>query len=158
MKISQLAAQSGLSAHTLRFYEKSGLVEASERSAAGYRRYSDDDVRRVEFVKTAKEAGFSLEEIAQLLSIRLDRDHHTCEEVTDITRHKLDVVNAKIRQLESIRESLQLLLQSCDGGMDSAVHCSIIEALDAGRLESALDLQGEDARKKGTPSKEPNYE
>jgi len=158
MKISQLAAQSGLSAHTLRFYEKSSLVEASERSAACYRHYSDDDVRRVEFVKTAKEAGFSLEEIAQLLSIRLDRDHHTCEEVTDITRDKLDVVNAKIRQLESIHESLQLLLQSCDGGMDSAVHCSIIEALDAGRLESALDLQGEDVREKGTPSKEPNDE
>jgi MerR family Zn(II)-responsive transcriptional regulator of zntA len=132
MKISQLAAHSGLSAHTLRFYEKNGLIEASERTGSGYRRYSEDDIRRVEFVKTARDAGFSLEEISQLLSIRLDRDHHTCEEVTSITRHKLEVVSAKIAQLEEIRESLELLLESCDGGLDSAVHCSIIEALDAG--------------------------
>ena len=77
MKISQLSAHCGLSAHTLRFYEKNGLIESSERSASGYRRYSDADIRRVEFVKTARDAGFSLDEIAQLLSIRLDRDHHT---------------------------------------------------------------------------------
>jgi MerR family transcriptional regulator, Zn(II)-responsive regulator of zntA len=134
MKISQLAAHCGLSAHTLRFYEKNGLIESSERSSSGYRRYTEADIRRVEFVKTARDAGFSLDEIAQLLSIRLDRDHHTCKEVTSITRHKLESINAKIAQLEEIRQSLQLLLKSCDGGMDSAVHCSIIEALDAGRV------------------------
>ena len=134
MKISQLSAHCGLSAHTLRFYEKNGLIESSERSASGYRHYSDADIRRVEFVKTARDAGFSLDEIAQLLSIRLDRDHHTCEEVTSITRHKLESINEKIAQLEEIRQSLQLLLKSCDGGMDSAVHCSIIEALDAGKV------------------------
>lgn len=114
MKISQLSAHCGLSAHTLRFYEKNGLIESSERSALGYRRYSDADIRRVEFVKTARDAGFSLDEIAQLLSIRLDRDHHTCEEVTSITRHKLESINEKIAQLEEIRQSLQLLLKSCD--------------------------------------------
>ena len=136
MKISQLADHSGLSAYTLRFYEKHGLIAASQRSPAGYRSYSPADVRRVEFVKTARDAGFSLDEIAQLLSIRLDRDQHTCEEVTSITRHKLEAVNAKIDQLMEIRESLQLLLKSCDGGLDSAEHCSIIEALDAGRIEA----------------------
>jgi len=134
MKISELSAHCRLSAHTLRFYEKKGLIESSERSTSGYRRYSEADVRRVEFVKTARDAGFSLDEIAQLLSIRLDRDHYTCEEVTSITRHKLESINAKIAQLEEIRQSLQLLLKSCDGRMDSAVHCSIIEALDAGKV------------------------
>jgi MerR family Zn(II)-responsive transcriptional regulator of zntA len=138
MKISQLSAHSGLSAHTLRFYEKNGLIEASGRSSSGYRSYSEDDVRRVEFVKTARDAGFSLDEISQLLSIRLDRDQHTCEEVTAITRHKLDAVSAKIAQLEEIRQSLELLLKSCDGGLDSAEHCSIIEALDEGTAAAAV--------------------
>lgn len=150
MKISQLAAHSGLSAHTLRFYEKNGLIEASERSGAGYRRYSSEDVRRVEFVKTARDAGFSLDEIGQLLSIRLDRDHHTCEEVTTITRHKLEAVSAKIRQLEDIRQSLQLLLKSCDGGLESAAHCSIIEALDAGKPDEFFAAAAVSAKTKET--------
>lgn len=144
MKISQLAAHSGLSAHTLRFYEKHGLIEASARSSSGYRSYSEDDVRRVEFVKTARNAGFSLDEISQLLSIRLDRGQHTCEEVTAITRHKLEAVSAKIAQLEEIRESLALLLRSCDGGLDSAEHCSIIEALDAGTTAASLQAANEE--------------
>ena len=88
MKISQLSARCVLSLHTLRFYEKNGLIESSERSASGYRRYNEADIRRVEFVKTARDAGFSLDEIARLLSIRLDRDHHTCEEVTAYLKGK----------------------------------------------------------------------
>jgi len=63
LKISELAAKTGMSAHTLRFYEKNGLVSASDRSEAGYRYYNDADVRRVEFVKTARNIGFSLEDI-----------------------------------------------------------------------------------------------
>ncbi|HAD70915.1 MAG TPA: zinc-responsive transcriptional regulator, partial [Gammaproteobacteria bacterium] len=60
MKIGELSDRTGLSAHTLRFYEKHGLISASDRSDAGYRYYTDADVRRVEFVKTARNIGFSL--------------------------------------------------------------------------------------------------
>ena len=60
LKISELAGLIGLSAHTIRFYEKHGLIEASERSESGYRLYSAADINRAEFVKTARNIGFSL--------------------------------------------------------------------------------------------------
>lgn len=134
LKISELAEQTGLTAHTIRFYEKHGLISASERSEAGYRYYNDADVRRAEFVRTARNIGFSLDDIGQLLSIRLDKDSHSCQEVTDITRHKLDEVNEKIAELAMMQKTLELLLQSCSGGPENAAHCSIIEALEEGTV------------------------
>ena len=134
LKISELAAKTGLSAHTIRFYEKHDLIRASERSEAGYRFYNDSDIRRAEFVKAARNIGFSLADISQLLSIRVDKSSHSCQEVTDITQHKLDEVNEKISELESMQNTLQILLKSCCGGPEKATHCSIIEALDAGAV------------------------
>lgn len=132
LKISELSAQTGLSAHTLRFYEKHGLISASKRSEAGYRFYTEADVRRVQFVKTARNTGFSLEDIAQLLSIRVDKKSHSCQEVTDITQKKLDEVNGKIEELQAMQQTLEILLESCCGGPENATHCSIMEALDEG--------------------------
>ena len=134
LKISELAAKTGLSSHTIRFYEKHDLIRASERSEAGYRFYNDSDIRRAEFVKAARNIGFSLEDISQLLSIRVDKSSHSCQEVTDITQHKLDEVNEKISELESMQNTLQILLKSCCGGPEKATHCSIIEALEAGAV------------------------
>ena len=132
LKISELSQQTGLSAHTLRYYEKHGLINASNRSEAGYRFYTDADVRRVQFVKTARNTGFSLGDIGQLLSIRVDKKSHSCQEVTDITEKKLHEVNAKLLELQSMQKTLELLLASCCGGPENATHCSIMEALDAG--------------------------
>lgn len=132
LKISEVSEQTGLSAHTLRYYEKHGLVNASNRSEAGYRIYTDSDVRRVQFVKTARNTGFSLGDIGQLLSIRVDKQSHSCQEVTDITEKNLLQVNAKLAELESMQQTLELLLFSCCGGPENASHCSIMEALDAG--------------------------
>jgi MerR family Zn(II)-responsive transcriptional regulator of zntA len=139
LKISELAAQTGLSAHTLRFYEKNGLISASNRSEAGYRYYSEADVRRAEFVKTARNIGFSLDDIGQLLSIRVDKTSHSCQEVTDITRHKLDEVNDKIEELQSMQQTLQILLESCCGGPELATQCSIMEALEEGEIRKQGD-------------------
>lgn len=137
LKISQLAERTGLSAHTLRFYEKNGLIRASDRSEAGYRYYTDADVRRAEFVKTARNIGFSLEDIGQLLSIRVNKDSHSCQEVTDITRHKLEEVSQKIAELQSMQNTLSILLDSCCGGPENATHCSILEALEEGEVRAA---------------------
>ena len=132
LKISELSEQTGLSAHTLRYYEKYGLINASNRSETGYRFYTDSDVRRVQFVKTARNTGFSLSDIGQLLSIRVNKQSHSCQEVTDITQKKLLEVNAKVNDLLSMQQTLKLLLDSCCGGPENATHCSIMEALDAG--------------------------
>ena len=132
LKISELSERTGLSAHTLRYYEKYGLINASNRSETGYRFYTDSDVRRVQFVKTARNTGFSLSDIGQLLSIRVNKQSHSCQEVTDITQKKLFEVNAKVNDLLSMQQTLKLLLDSCCGGPENATHCSIMEALDAG--------------------------
>jgi len=137
LKISQLSAKVGLSAHTLRFYEKNGLVRASVRSDSGYRYYNDADIKRVEFVKSARNIGFSLNDISTLLSIRVDKMSHSCQEVTDITQNKLDEVNAKITELQSMGKTLQVLLRSCCGGPGNAIHCSIMEALEGIDIQSA---------------------
>lgn len=141
LKISELAARTGLSAHTLRFYEKHGLVSASDRSEGGYRYYNEADIRRAEFVKTARNIGFSLEDIGQLLSIRVDKTSHSCQDVTDITSHKLDEVNEKIVELQSMQSTLQILLDSCCGGPESATHCSIMDALEEGEVRAAGDVK-----------------
>lgn len=143
IKISELSARTGLSPHTLRFYEKHGLIRASNRSDSGYRYYNEADVRRVDFVRAARNIGFSLEDIGQLLSIRLDKQSHTCQEVTDITRAKLEEVKSRIAELQSMQQTLQILLESCCGGPENATHCSIMEALDEG-----LNRQGKSAAKK----------
>ena len=96
----------------------------------GYRLYSESDVRKAEFIRTARNIGFSLEDIAVLLSIRIDKASHTCQEVTDITNRKLLEVNEKIGELTSMQKTLQTLLASCCGGPEDATHCSIMEALD----------------------------
>lgn len=132
LKISELAALTGLSAHTIRFYEKHGLIEASKRSDSGYRYYSDADVKRAEFVKSARNIGFSLDDIGVLLSIRLDKQSHSCQEVTDITQNKLDEVNERLSELQAMQQTLERLLESCCGGPENATHCSIIDALDGG--------------------------
>lgn len=130
LKISQLARQTGLSTHTLRYYEKNGLISASTRSEAGYRLYDQTAIKRVEFVQTARRIGFSLSDIAQLLSIRVDKRSHSCREVTDITRNKLEQVEAQITELQGMRATLNILLESCCGGPENATHCSIMEALE----------------------------
>ena len=134
LKISELAVHTGLSAHTLRFYEKQGLVKASQRSEAGYRYYNDADILRAGFVKTARNIGFSLDDIGELLTIQIDKASHSCQEVTDITQRKLDEVNDKIIELQSMQQTLARLLESCCGGPEKATHCSIMEALEAGAV------------------------
>lgn len=142
IRIIELSARTGLTAHTLRFYEKHGLIRASSRSHSGYRYYSGADVRRVEFVRAAHKIGFSLEDIGTLLSIRLDKQSHTCQEVTEITRAKLDESKATIAELQSIQQTLQILLKSCCGGPENATHCSIMEALDAATVRQGQTTSG----------------
>ncbi len=134
MRISELARRTGLSTHTLRFYEKRGLVSHRGRSESGYREYDEADLRRVEFVRSARNVGFSLEDIALLLSIRVDLDRHSCEQVAEVTRRKLTQVNERLGELQSMKRTLEILLDSCCGGPESATHCSILEALEHGRV------------------------
>ena len=99
MKISELATRSGISAHTLRYYEKLGLITPKHRSENNYRDYSQDDLATAQFIKRCKDSGFSLEDTASLLSIKDAKDEHVCAEAKAITLAKVVDIQTKITQL-----------------------------------------------------------
>ncbi len=129
-RIGELAKICDVKADTLRFYEKHGLLAPQSRSESGYRLYSSQDLQKMQFILRAKAVGFSLKEIQELLSIRVESDTHTCFELKGIADSKLAQVEAKLKELELFRQSLQKLSNSCCGGMEAATHCSILEALE----------------------------
>ena len=130
MKISDLAQRSGMSAHTLRYYEKTGLFSASKRSKSNYRIYSQDDLTTAKFIKRSKECGFSLAETASLLAIKHDKSQHVCAEAKLITSTKITDITQQIVQLKHMQKTLQQLEGYCCGGQESAEFCSIISALE----------------------------
>ncbi len=130
MKISDLAARSGISAHTLRYYEKTGLFSASQRSENNYRIYSQDDLTTAKFIKRSKECGFSLAETAALLAIKHDKNQHVCAEAKLITSTKIFDISQQITQLKQMQKTLQQLERYCCGGQESAEFCSIIANLE----------------------------
>ncbi|KZN29063.1 hypothetical protein N480_09860 [Pseudoalteromonas luteoviolacea S2607] len=129
-RIGQLAKQLNVSTDTLRYYEQQGLLTACERSAAGYRLYDKQAVDRMQFIIRAKEVGFNLKDIQELLSIKIDKQLHSCEEVKALTLQKRDWIRARIAQLSIFERSLTLLANQCCGGSEPADTCSILTALE----------------------------
>ena len=128
--IGQLAKLCDVSSDTLRFYEKNGLLQPAGRSDSGYRLYSEADLSRVKFILRSKAVGLSLDEIRELLDIRLEASRHSCAEVKAITQAKLDEVDRKMAELRRIRSALKKINDACCGHIDdNASHCSILEAL-----------------------------
>ncbi|MCE1857591.1 Zn(2+)-responsive transcriptional regulator, partial [Enterobacter hormaechei] len=83
-RIGQLAKLANVTPDTVRFYEKQGMMEHQNRTEGGYRLYTEQDLQRLRFIRYAKQLGFTLEAITELLSIRVDPAHHTCEESKQI--------------------------------------------------------------------------
>ncbi|MDF1569906.1 MAG: MerR family transcriptional regulator, partial [Spirochaetaceae bacterium] len=96
LTIGELAGRTGVGVEALRFYERKGLLPSPTRDASGYRRYREDDVVRVRFIRRAKELGFTLAEIHELLELRAT-DEKTCEEVRTIARDKITDLDQRIR-------------------------------------------------------------
>lgn len=131
LKIGELAKATGLSSDTIRFYESKGLLAPSHRTESGYRQFSSTDVQRLQFIQRAKSVGFTLDEIGELLALKLQPQGHTCEEVKQRTEQKLVTVNEKISELMRIRASLEMLSAACEGGNESAKNCTILRLLDS---------------------------
>jgi len=128
--IGELAKKSGVTTDTLRFYEKNRLIQPTGRSESGYRLYSETSFEQVQFVLNAKRLGLSLDEIRELLEIRLEANLHSCAEVKAITSAKLSLIDEKIQELTKIRRALKKINDACCGHRnDDASHCSILEAL-----------------------------
>src|SRR5947208_5062987 len=99
LTIGQLAPQGGVGIETVRFYERQGLLEEPARKESGYRQYTEDVVARLRFIRRAKELGFSLKEIAELIALRLDAST-TCADVRERAQTKLADIEARIHDLK----------------------------------------------------------
>ncbi|MEZ8105785.1 MULTISPECIES: Zn(2+)-responsive transcriptional regulator [Vibrio] len=130
-QIGELAKRCGVSTDTLRFYEKNQLLHPAGRSESGYRLYNEKNQQQVTFILKAKSLGLSLDEIKELLEIKLEATQHSCAEVKSITSSKLDMIDEKIAELTKIRSALKKINDACCGHVDDdASHCSILAALE----------------------------
>lgn len=128
LTISHVAKQGGVNLQTIRYYERQGLLTPAYRTESGYRVYQEETIRRIRFIKRAQELGFSLAEVKELLSLRLDT-HTTTADIRVRARSKLSDVEQKIKHLQAIHTSLSRLIKSCRG-CGPAADCPILENLD----------------------------
>ena len=124
-----LAKRGGVNLETIRYYEREGLMLPPPRKASGHRAYAPSDLRRLRFIKGAKDLGFSLGEIKELLALRLDPEQ-LCADVIRQIEAKAEKVKQKIVHLRAILRTLDRLKRSCEG--DCPVRaCPILENLDS---------------------------
>ena len=126
MNIGQAASASGVSAKMIRYYESIGLIPKTVRTESGYRVYSDHDVHTLRFIRRARDLGFSVEQIADLVSLWRDRERAS-KDVKAIALGHVDVLERKIRELQEMASTLKHLAENCCG--DSRPHCPILEEL-----------------------------
>tara|TARA_R110000764_G_scaffold34761_5_gene77574 strand:+ start:28051 stop:28440 length:390 start_codon:yes stop_codon:yes gene_type:complete len=126
MNISQVAQASGLSARMIRHYESIELLPAPTRSESGYRQYSQRDLHNLRFIHSARQLGFSMEQVAQLLALWQDRSRSSSE-VKLLAQQHLQELKQKIVDLQAMRDTLAELARSCQG--DDRPDCPIINSL-----------------------------
>jgi len=124
----QLAKKTCVNPETIRYYEKLGLLPKAVRTDSGYRLFSEEDVKRIKFVKRAKELGFTLKEIKELLELRFDSSG-SCSEVREFAEEKLKDIEQKIKDLENIKQVLKELINQCPG-KGPVLECPIISSIE----------------------------
>lgn len=122
--IGQLAKAADVNVETIRYYERRGLIAQPPKPAEGYRTYSETTLARILFIKRAQELGFTLEEIANLLTL----GESPCREAQGMAAQKLASVRAKLADLRRLETVLDDLLNQCATNPDQT-HCPIIESL-----------------------------
>ena len=129
--IAKLADAAGVGVEAVRYYQRGGLLAAPKRVDGGFRQYSDDDVLRLRFIKRAQALGYSLEDIAELMSLSATRDRLR---VREITRKRVAEIRERVADLQSMASALENLADCCAQAPEGAA-CTIIAAL-AGSQDS----------------------
>lgn len=128
LNIGQAADASGVSAKMIRHYESVGLLSPASRTDAGYRQYGDGDVQTLRFIRHSRDLGFSIPEIAQLLSLWRDKSRPS-REVKELAREHIRELEEKAQELLAMKAALEHLVHACRG--DDRPECPIIEGLQA---------------------------
>jgi len=135
LTMGQVAAAASVNVQTIRYYERRGLFAPPERTRSGYRQYTPDAVARLRFIKRAQELGFSLQEIHELLALRV-RHGAACGAVLRKVSAKVAIVDGKISELQRMKGTLTRLAGACVARRPTG-ECPILEALEGGRAFAA---------------------
>lgn len=128
LTIGQVARRSGVGIETVRFYEREGLLAKPARTASGYRQFDEEVIARLKFIQRAKELGFTLNEIKELLSLRV-APGISCDEVRTKAEDKITDIDGKIKTLQKMKKALvRLTLECCEKDMNA--ECPILDALE----------------------------
>lgn len=127
--IGKVAVLADVSADTLRYYEKEGLIAPASRTAASYRLYNDEVLRRIRFIKHAQHCGFSLSDVKELLTLK-HAESSCCEDVRSLAIEKKLRIEHKLKALRIMSHALDDLIQSCEGGEQATGDCPILAALE----------------------------
>jgi MerR family copper efflux transcriptional regulator len=126
MNIGQAASATGVSAKMIRYYESIALIPAGRRTDAGYRIYGENDLHTLRFVKRARQLGFSLDQIRDLLSLWQNKERASADVKTIALGH-VEQLNQRIAELTEMRDTLQTLAGCCHG--DDRPDCPILQSL-----------------------------
>jgi MerR family mercuric resistance operon transcriptional regulator len=128
LTIGQLAQQAGVGVETLRYYERQKLIPEPPRRSSGYREYPPETVNRIRFIRRAKELGFSLREIDELLTLRAESQGQ-CAEVLARAQGKIADISQRIASLERMKRALEQLASFCSEHATTG-DCPILDALE----------------------------
>jgi MerR family mercuric resistance operon transcriptional regulator len=128
LSIGQLSKKANVNIETIRYYERRALIPKPYRKESGYREYSEETVKRIQFIKHAKELGFSLKEINELLSLKLD-PKTPCSKVKNRAEVKISDIEEKVKTLQRMKKALVKLTRACSG-KGPVIECPILEALE----------------------------
>lgn len=131
LNIGQVAKMGEVGVETIRFYEREGLLDEPDRKPSGYRQYDESVVHRLDFIRRAKELGFTLKEIKELLTLKVDPST-TCADVKGRAKTKIKDIEGKIRSLQRMKRALVKVTNSCSGNGPTS-HCPILEAIESDR-------------------------
>jgi MerR family copper efflux transcriptional regulator len=126
MNIGEAAKRSGVPAKTIRYYESVGLIAPARRSEAGYRIYDARDVQTLRFVQRARNLGFSVKQVGELLQLWRDRARSSAD-VKAVARSHLTEIDRRMAELQSMRDTLEHLIERCHG--DARPDCPILADL-----------------------------
>lgn len=129
MTIGQVAAAAEVNVQTVRYYERRGLMPRPPRTPSGYRQYGPGAVQRLRFIRRAQDLGFALDEIRELLALRV-RHASACSTVEAVARRKMALVERKIGELQQLNRSLERLVEACEA-KEPTGECPILEAIEA---------------------------
>lgn len=129
-RIGEVAAKTGVTVDTLRYYERLGVLPRARRTAGGLRRYSDDAIRQIRFVQQAQTLGLTLNDVRQLLTDQGRAGRERCQRVRNLLDHRLKDVDAKLAELRAFRLTLRAHLAECDRALEhDQPSCPVITEL-----------------------------